>query len=90
MHCLGWEYNDPWYISSAFSSSKLLRLPRAGLSILRLGVSKMDLQGRLREKVDEWLGRTEPAAPAVKKRAKTEAGGPSPLQKVQGLWGEQA
>ena len=32
-----------------------------------LGISKMDLPGCLREKVDEWLGRTEPA-PAVKKR----------------------
>ncbi len=42
----------------------------------------MDLPQRLREKVDEWLGRTDmPAAPAAKKRAKTEGGGTSPPPK---------
>ena len=41
----------------------------------------MDLPERLREKVDEWLGRTEPAAPALKKRAKTEVAPPPPKKK---------
>ena len=44
----------------------------------------MDLPERLREKVDEWLGRTEPAAPALKKRAKTEV---VPPQKKWALGG---
>ena len=40
----------------------------------------MDLPGRLREKIDEWLGRKEtPEAP--KKRAKAEGGGDKPPPK---------
>ena len=47
----------------------------------------MDLPGRLREKIDEWLGRKEtPEAP--KKRAKAEGGGDKPPpKKIQGQWG---